>query len=477
MLHEINCSLSLNQRSKDEVIAALSVAIQNYLIEEQNMAFLEPKNVNFEEIITKLATLTGEIKVKIENTPYDSTLIPSIRELIKNHKNITISHVPESWRITLQVAINDNIKSILSTQVENIKAESSRTLEDAINQKISFELTKEDQEFLDSCRYEYFSHLAKEYLKEKEKIELTGFFSHSAYDICQKYPAVNKSWNMRALESRTILLSVYGEYIEAAKTMIATAKHHENMHQEEESRDLHIKASHIIIKAGKKFVEDNQRESAIKLYEAAELLYQNSLTNNKDLAHVLIIEKLASLRFNMEQYEDAGTLYLKALATYKIKYVTNSSLYAMILSNLGSVYIKLEKYKEAKESLTESLEVYRKIADNKPLDVAFIQHSLAGVLLHLEEYGQAKMYANAALEIRTNKLTPNNPLTVITQELLTLINNRIQMQNCTPQYFIANLWKRHLDQQKDFTGIIITDVTRSESYDNKEMSPNKKRKL
>lgn len=364
MRHEINCTLFPNQRSEDAVFTALVGAIQDYLIYKQNKHILFAKDVSFKQILAELASVCDNADIKLTNTPDNPVLLNKIREAINKYENIKITFVPEPWELSLADAIDQKIKYVLSAEDNEIPLIYSHVLEETINKLTSFEFSEPNNAFLDSCRYNYFSHLSKEYFT-KEKNELAELFCNSAVAISKKYAAEDKYWKNETIKKYKTLVSNYKaklkdeKYIKPAQLLIIelenasprniellteikselarayTATTMATFYLELEYIELltkaklqhgeqHIETAKIMIAAARNYLEVKKENLALDLYlQASKIIMElgEKYKENKklDSAIYLYLQTSEILSEAAKNYEEnkqldlATTLYLQAI--------------------------------------------------------------------------------------------------------------------------------------------------------------------
>lgn len=183
----------------------------------------------------------------------------------------------------------------------------------------------------------------------------------------------------------------------------------------------------------------NEYEKASKEFTKALEIYQNLVKENSQdyLSYVArTLNSLAILHRRQNQYEKALKEYEEALKIYRNLAKNNPQDYlsyvATILSNLAGLHWKQDRYEMALKEIEEALKIRRNLAKDNPQiylpDVAATLNNLA--ILHDDqiEYEKALQEYEEALEIYRN-LAKDNPQAYLPDIALTLNNLSILYQN------------------------------------------------
>ena len=114
--------------------------------------------------------------------------------------------------------------------------------------------------------------------------------------------------------------------------------------------------------------------------------------NNTDTTYALLIGRLAYIFTELEQYENALSLYEQVFEIFKKSFGEERPEVATSLNNLASIYAKIGQYEKALHLQEHSLKIYKKAFGEENLAVAISLDNLASFYADMSQYTKAFPY-------------------------------------------------------------------------------------
>ena len=191
----------------------------------------------------------------------------------------------------------------------------------------------------------------------------------------------------------------------------------------------------------------------VKAIEVAEqLLKYWDNDNASEIYKGRLLNLLALLYSNAQQYDLAEELYKKTIDIYKRLVENNPQAYEPDLAdsynNLAILYSDTQRYDLAEELYKKSLDIYKILVQNNPQayesDLADSYNNLAILYKNTQRYDLAEELHKKAIEIR-KRLVQNTPQTY-ESDLADSYNNLANLYSNTQQYDLAEeLYKKSVE--------------------------------
>ena len=179
-------------------------------------------------------------------------------------------------------------------------------------------------------------------------------------------------------------------------------------------------ASELNQQATERYQEGRYNEAETLFLRALEIYREQSRENHPDAA--ISLNNLAELYRTQGRYREAEPRFLQALAILREQLGERHPLVATNLNNLAELYRAQARYGEAEPYFLEALEIYQtQLGENHP-NVATSLNNLAGLYQSQGRYSKAEATFLQALEIYQAALGEHNPLVASSLNNLALLH-------------------------------------------------------
>ena len=148
----------------------------------------------------------------------------------------------------------------------------------------------------------------------------------------------------------------------------------------------------------------------------------------EDISLGIIMNNLAATYDELGEYKEAEPLFLKTLEIYKKLLGENNVRYATSLNNLANLYIEMGNYEKAEPLFLKALEIYENVTGENNIRYAGISSSFGNLYYKMGKYKEAEPLFLKAIEIKKNILGENST------SYATSLNNLANLYRKTGKY-------------------------------------------
>ena len=369
----------------------------------------------YKDILSKVDEILDTVKsmnVKLDKIPEKTAelIFEGIENKLISRREITVSDTYQEKLKTL-VELEEEMKRLRS-QIEGLK-KAIKQVEKQIKPSLEQNLSSLESQLIEKGNVkdnkekqlnEFVSNVISLAKQLQTTVDMDSYRLKKARQLfaISKFDEVNNVLNENDIDAD---IERYRKLEEKSKEKLKELTH-----------ELTIKAQTIVLNKPKDWFEEADR-----LYAKAMSVYEdfNTVFNYAYFLHV------------HRQISKAVKIYEKAFY-----YILNKEEKALVLNNLANLQSDRNEYDKAEASYQEALEIYKELAKANPQtylsDVAMTLNNLAVLQSDRNEYDKAEASYQEALEIR-RQLAKANPQTYLSDVAATL-NNLVVLQRARNEY-------------------------------------------